>query len=297
MTEPKSLYILNIFLLILLLISLLGYTLLVILDIFNDNPIIQNSLVEENSIPVPAVSMSSTLQHQQIGISCRFVNACRVHDCNQYISYNNSNRNFLSVFLAKDLIFSSIPNNGINSLEFKIYLNDTRYNLSDHLTILGFFFNMQDQDSDKFFEVFELPTYLMFPLTMVSLNDYILATYSSYKIKIKRRRKEILLPRLESILGFPSKLESMPHITSTLAQVFVVQIETDKRTKTVLNSLGLIGGAWGFAKTIYTILFGATALKPWGLIQKYGFKINNSVSTEIETYFGTYSTSSLFRNF
>ncbi|KAF0464566.1 hypothetical protein F8M41_026518 [Gigaspora margarita] len=264
MTEPKSLYILNIFLLILLLISLLGYTLLVILDIFNDNPIIQNSLVEENSIPVPAVSMSSTLQHQQI---------------------------------AKDLIFSSIPNNGINSLEFKIYLNDTRYNLSDHLTILGFFFNMQDQDSDKFFEVFELPTYLMFPLTMVSLNDYILATYSSYKIKIKRRRKEILLPRLESILGFPSKLESMPHITSTLAQVFVVQIETDKRTKTVLNSLGLIGGAWGFAKTIYTILFGATALKPWGLIQKYGFKINNSVSTEIETYFGTYSTSSLFRNF
>ncbi|KAF0461847.1 hypothetical protein F8M41_000372 [Gigaspora margarita] len=303
-TEPKSFYVLKIFVLILLLISLFGYTLLIILDIYKDNPIIQSSLVEENSIPVPVVSMASNIQ--QIGISCRFVNASGAHDCKQYISYNNSNSigYFSSKFLAKDLIYSSIPNNGIKSLEFKFYLNDTRYNLSDQLTLPNFIFKMYDPvDSNKFFEAFELPTYIMFPLTIVRLNDYILATYSSYKIKIQRRRKEILLPRLENILGFSTKLESIPYITSTLetspllndtefptllakitieAQVFVVQIETDKRTKTVLNSLGLIGGAWGFATTIYTILFGATALKPWGFIQKHGFKIKNSVQKKLK---------------
>ncbi|CAG8808064.1 13018_t:CDS:2, partial [Gigaspora margarita] len=69
-------------------------------------------------------------------------------------------------------------------------------------------------------------------------------------------------------MGFSSKLESIPYIASTMetspllndiefptlltkvtieAQVFVVQIETDKRTKTV--------SAWGFATTIYSILF------------------------------------------
>ncbi|KAF0464560.1 hypothetical protein F8M41_026514 [Gigaspora margarita] len=303
-TEPKSLYVLKIFVLILLLISLLGYTLLIILGVYNDNPIIQSSLVEENSIPAPIVSMASTLQFQQIGISCSFVNASGVHDCNQYISYNNSDGTFSSIFLAKDLIFSSIINNGINSLEFKFYLNDIRFNLSDRFSLPGFSFIMYDPDSDKISnEVLSLSSYLTFPITMVSLNNYRLATYSSYKTKIKRRRKEVLLPRWENIMGFSSKLESIPYITSTLEtspllndtkfptlltkitiepQVFVVQIETEKRTKTVLSSFGLIGGALGFATTIYTILFGATALKPWGLIQKYGFKINNSVQKKLK---------------
>ncbi|KAF0495062.1 hypothetical protein F8M41_021211 [Gigaspora margarita] len=65
-------------------------------------------------------------------------------------------------------------------------------------------------------------------------------------------------------------------------QSFITQVETEKRTKTVLNSLGLIGGAWGFAATIYAILFGANAIKPWGLTQKYGFKINKSVQTKLK---------------
>ncbi|KAF0464564.1 hypothetical protein F8M41_026517 [Gigaspora margarita] len=302
-TEPKSLYVLKIFVIILLLISLLGYTLLIILDTFNDNPIIQSSLVEENSIPAPAVTMGSTLQPQQIGISCSFVNANGVHNCNKYISYEDFNGTFLIQFLANDLIFSSIPNNGINSLEFKFYLNDTRYNISDHFSLPGFSFIMYDPDSDKLFEALKLSTYTMFPFTMINLNNYRLAPFSSYKTKIKRRRKEVLLPRWENIMGFSSKLESIPYIASTMetspllndiefptlltkvtieAQVFVVQIETDKRTKTILSLFGLIGGAWGFATTIYTILFGATAIKPWGWIQKYGFKINNSVQTKLK---------------
>ncbi|CAG8848646.1 17025_t:CDS:1, partial [Racocetra persica] len=31
----------------------------------------------------------------------------------------------------KDLMFSAIPNNGISSLELKIYLNDASINISD----------------------------------------------------------------------------------------------------------------------------------------------------------------------
>ncbi|RIB13440.1 hypothetical protein C2G38_2040978 [Gigaspora rosea] len=53
----------------------------------------------------------------------------------------------------------------------------------------------------------------------------------------------------------------------------------------IINSLGLIGGAWGFAATIYAVLFGTITIKPWGLIQKYGFKINNSVQAKLRNNF------------
>ncbi|CAG8753823.1 17311_t:CDS:2, partial [Racocetra persica] len=131
----------------------------------------------------------------------------------------------------------------------------------------------------------------------------------SYTVKIKRKRKEFMVPSWENYLGFSSKLENIPYYTSTLEtfpllndpefptltmltkitiepQTFIVQVETDKRTKTVLSSIGLIGGAWGSAATIYVILFGAIVIKPWGWIQKYGFKINKSVQTKLQSTFG-----------
>ncbi|RIB25011.1 hypothetical protein C2G38_568747 [Gigaspora rosea] len=118
-----------------------------------------------------------------------------------------------------------------------------------------------------------------------------------------------MLPSWENFIGFSSKLESLPYLTSTLetfpllnassefptltllmkieidVQSFIVQVETDKRIKTVINSLGLIGGAWGFAATIMQCFFGTFTIRPWGLIQKYGFKINNSVQTKLRNKF------------
>ncbi|CAG8464214.1 13761_t:CDS:2 [Racocetra fulgida] len=114
-TEPTSLFILKNFVLTLLFIALLGYTWLIIWGIYDDNPVIQNSLEETNYIPAPGGS----------------------HDCNQYVAYGVlANGRSMGGFLANDLMFSSVPNNGISSLEFKIYLNDTRFNMSDSTTAI-----------------------------------------------------------------------------------------------------------------------------------------------------------------
>ncbi|CAG8725834.1 3145_t:CDS:2 [Cetraspora pellucida] len=254
-TDATSLFVLKSFVSILLLISVLGYTWIIIWGIYNDNPVVQNSLKEENYMPIPAVDIEifQTIYKTNIStkISCNFVNASGIHDCNRYIKSTNKRKTDLiasRTFLARDLMFSAVPNNGISSLEFKIYLNDTSYNISNRLA----------------------------PFTI----PYII-TNQSYKLKIKRKRKELMLPSWENYIGFSSKLESIPYFTSKLEsspllnnienptilpakliiepQSFITQVETDKR-----------------------FILSTNAIKPWGLTQKYGFKINKSVQTKLK---------------
>ncbi|CAG8828764.1 21167_t:CDS:2, partial [Racocetra persica] len=83
-TEPTSLFVLKNFVLILLLIAILGYTWLIIWGIYDDNPVIQNSLEEANNIPIPVVLVFAS---QKTNISCHFVNASGIQNCSQYIEY------------------------------------------------------------------------------------------------------------------------------------------------------------------------------------------------------------------
>ncbi|RIB21952.1 hypothetical protein C2G38_2297702 [Gigaspora rosea] len=265
-TEAHSLFVFKNLVSILLLFSVLVYTWIIALEIYNDNPVIQNSLKEENYIPVPGVLSEQKDQK----ISCHFVNASGIQDCNQYIKYSISNINNISrknattgSFAARHLMFFATPNNGISSLEFKIYLNDTSYNISGGLSLPYTYFRLDDADYIANFKDFspytiqnQLSTYSKFLYTISAINLYQLASFNSYKFKLKRKRKDILIPSWKNYIGFSSKL--------------------------VLNSLGLIGGAWRFAATIYAILFGTNAIKPWGLTQKYGFKINKSVQTKLK---------------
>ncbi|CAG8760158.1 36902_t:CDS:2, partial [Gigaspora margarita] len=246
-TEATSLFVFKSLVSILLLISVLVYTWIIVWGIYNDNPVVQISLKEENYIPVPGVTFETYVPAPTLGddsepldqkISCHFVNASGIQDCNQYIRYSFNNKNGKNStkgrFATRYLMFFAVPNNGISSLEFKVYLNDTSHNISGGFLSPYMFFGMTDADfaSSKYLNSYpfqnQLSTYSKFIYTVISLNQYTLALFN------------------------------------------------------VLNSLGLIGGAWGFAATIYAILFGTNAIKPWGLTQKYGFKINNSVQTKLK---------------
>ncbi|CAG8444734.1 8837_t:CDS:2, partial [Cetraspora pellucida] len=134
-TDATSLFVLKSFVSILLLISVLGYTWIIIWGIYNDNPVVQNSLKEENYMTLPAVYFQTfqVLENDHFTsistkISCNFVNASGIHDCSRYIWSTITNSTYANnittiVFSARDLMFSAVPNKGISSLEFKIYLN------------------------------------------------------------------------------------------------------------------------------------------------------------------------------
>ncbi|KAF0550206.1 hypothetical protein F8M41_024950 [Gigaspora margarita] len=74
---------------------------------------------------------------------------------------------------------------------------------------------------------------------------------------------------LDNLNRISSKLESLPYLTSKLGYKFI----------------WVNWSAWGFAATIYAVLFGTFTIKPWGLVQKNGFKINNSVQTKLRNKF------------
>ncbi|CAG8845032.1 7380_t:CDS:2, partial [Racocetra persica] len=55
----------------------------------------------------------------------------------------------------------------------------------------------------------------------------------------------------------------------------------------VLNSFGLLGGAWSLAVVAYKLLFGDDAIQPFGLIHKYGYfskKSQNNLTNSLSTF-------------
>ncbi|CAG8766878.1 9870_t:CDS:2 [Dentiscutata erythropus] len=264
-TEPSSIFVLRLFVLLLLLVSLIGYTWLIIWGIYNDGPVVLQSLTEEDAFPVPNV----------------------IYDCTQFViqpqisSIFGTSPSRVTIYesmgsFSSDLLFSKIPDNGLSSLELNFYTKDP---------------NSDPSQSNIKFKILD-SDYLIQSTFKISM---------SYRFKLIRRRKDIMIPSWENYIGLSSNLVKIPYFTSSKEifpfqndtptsilkiiieqPTYTVQVETDKRNKTVLSSLGLIGGSFGFAASIYALLFGTISIKPWGLIQKYGFRINRSVQTKLK---------------
>ncbi|CAG8569118.1 8820_t:CDS:10 [Dentiscutata erythropus] len=302
-TEPTPIFIFRLFVLTLLLIGLIGYTWFVILGVYSDNPVTQNSLIEENSFLVPQLTL--LIIGLETNITCNFKNANGIQDCTQYVtqlhSYKKSSagEEYAGNFSAPGLLFSKMPNNGISSMEFNIYFKDPTINASDYYTLPIFTTTLLDAATaeDNYIQsVFSSQKDLLGSNSRLLdsfdfLNSYRMSAYNSYKFKLTRRRKDIMLQSWQNYMGFSSNLLKISYFTSTVAlflqmsieqPTYTVQVETEKRNKTVISSIGLIGGAWGFAATIYALFFGTISIKPWGYVQKYGFGINRSVQTELK---------------
>ncbi|CAG8640687.1 19878_t:CDS:2, partial [Racocetra persica] len=124
---------------------------------------------------------------------------------------------------------------------------------------------------------------------------------NTYRIRITRNIKEIIRNNFQNDLGLVPNLVKLPYITSTRESVpitnssaiqnslielnfepqsFIVQVQTDKRLKTVLNSLGLLGGAFGLAISLLVLLFGNNTINPWGFVQRH----NKAMQTNLITF-------------
>ncbi|KAG9305822.1 hypothetical protein G9A89_001111 [Geosiphon pyriformis] len=49
---------------------------------------------------------------------------------------------------------------------------------------------------------------------------------------------------------------------------FTIEVQTQKRVRTILGALGIAGGAFGIIFTIYYILYGDRKSRPWGLMHR-----------------------------
>ncbi|RIB29262.1 hypothetical protein C2G38_1198838 [Gigaspora rosea] len=112
------------------------------------------------------------------------------------------------------------------------------------------------------------------------------------RLNLSRSIRKFIIPNWKAIMGFQPDYIIKPYITSrkdeaqkTMSQMEynmfatisvrpdfdITTVETEQRSHTILNSLGLIGGAWSLAILAYKLLFGDDAIRPFGLIQKRGY--------------------------
>ncbi|KAF0495068.1 hypothetical protein F8M41_021217 [Gigaspora margarita] len=126
----------------------------------------------------------------------------------------------------------------------------------------------------------------IFLQSITQSNTYEVLTGDSVSLYLGRSIRKIIIPNWKAIMGFQPDYDIKPYLTSrkaasrmqysspyiTIQPDFdITTIEIEQRTHTVLNSLGLLGGAWSLAAVVYKLLFGDDTIQPFGLVQKYGY--------------------------
>ncbi|CAG8727084.1 730_t:CDS:2, partial [Dentiscutata erythropus] len=126
----------------------------------------------------------------------------------------------------------------------------------------------------------------------------------SYDIQVSRNIKQLMTNSWKNYLGFTPDLETIPYCTSIIASnvitnntdpnslysiiniepySFIVEVDTDQKSKTALNLFGLFGGVFGILTSLYAFLFGVKAIQPWGLVQRTVFKVNKTARSQLLT--------------
>ncbi|CAG8491410.1 8341_t:CDS:2 [Paraglomus occultum] len=108
-----------------------------------------------------------------------------------------------------------------------------------------------------------------------------------YVARYSQSERYMLKENSLSAFGFPSGTIRVPYLTAELEggplpssftgygrmafqpQQFVVKIEIEQRSNTVLGAIGLLGGIWSIAARLYAFLLGRDTIRPWGCIQYY----------------------------
>ncbi|CAG8808065.1 13019_t:CDS:2, partial [Gigaspora margarita] len=195
----------------------------------------------------------------------------RPSDCDSYLTnpsekigpYYNGN---LSVPFKKKykLPLLSNDNNG-NTLFFFYQFMDANDNPS---------FVVKVFDSENIYLKKNISSILLQSITQA--NTYEFYQGDSMTIYLSRRIRKIIIPNWKAIMGFRPDYDIKPYLKSRSevaraqhnAKTYImVKGETD--ITTVLNTLGLIGGAWSLAVAAYKLLFGDDAIQPFGFIQKH----------------------------
>ncbi|KAF0550198.1 hypothetical protein F8M41_024944 [Gigaspora margarita] len=286
-TEPISVFWLRIIVTTLFIFILVGYSIFLILDVCNDHPAIQSSFIEVNSFPVPELMFLDI--PVKTYFECYFTYAANNtrednKACTQYLKQPvlNATSKYNGYFQTSgDLLFSvssDSSNEGLKNIGITIYIDDSAYNASDP----SMFVNILAVDSELYKtygpKLFENQN-SMFLDSIVKINTYELSPDQSYNIQLTRNVKQLMSQSWKNYFGFVPETERIPHVTSTIVLFIINAFE--KMFKTVLSSLGLFGGVFGLVTSFYALLFGTGAIKPWGLVQRHLFKVNQIVQDKL----------------
>ncbi|RIA84951.1 hypothetical protein C1645_808518 [Glomus cerebriforme] len=267
---------------------LTGYLAIVIIDVIQDAPIIITSFANVDAVHAPNLYFVSEYYRFNI-ISCSEfysidsfhieVTNCSSTDTTQTLNYAQYySANYTP---SQNVLFSK---GSLQSVFLILQIeDDITVDKPVNMNVIGF---------DSKYDIANKPVNDATPYddSIVSLNSYQIVPGQIYDFTFSRVIRELIKPSWMNDFGVPPTYEQKPHIVSDLLltpymnyqaaekQISfsikpkftnIVQVDKELRTHTYLSGLGLIGGAWGLGAALYGLLFGADALKPWGLVQSY----------------------------
>ncbi|CAI2172344.1 1734_t:CDS:2 [Funneliformis geosporum] len=266
-TEPKFIHVVRACIMILLLAFLVAYISFLIEEIINSVPAIQISVEEINEVPfagIDEICNDFLSQPQQLSDP---------HP--GYIGYfiNKNNLKFIKDPKDDQIIKIKLYSNTSNEL-IMMYIVDSENN------------PLKSQDNQIYTQSFQFYDFMK---ELFANNMYFIANNQLTYLGLARNQKKEFDPKYSGILGVNPSYKTLPHILSKSQSTplpiepsteyyseidltvtsFLMQVETEQRTRTLLSVLGLMGGAWGLASALYAILFGVDSIRPWGCIQSF----------------------------
>ncbi|CAB4416567.1 unnamed protein product [Rhizophagus irregularis] len=314
-SEPMTLLVLKLLMMIILVACLTGYLSIVIIDVVQDAPIAKTSFVESNTIRPPSFifksqynfTISSCLEEYiKINDTQPTSVNCMMSDLTQPSEKYGPGQIYFGYYQPSPGVFfynydKSDNYNSMAYLYIGLIVNDANYTpdktLQAMIEIMAF-----DSDYDplikyfkekKFYEITTpeaIESTSSYDNSIITMNSYTLVLNQLYQFVYHRKIEEFIRPSWMNDFGIPPTYENKSHIESTLLATSLpvnnivnnntitiavhpmgntVQINKEVRNRTFLGGVGLIGGAWGLAAAIYSLLFGADTLRPWGVVQSY----------------------------
>ncbi|CAG8574195.1 8578_t:CDS:2 [Scutellospora calospora] len=207
------------------------------------------------------------------------------YNCSDYINktvYDTSQSKYLALFSSRYDITSR------SRYTLSINITDPRYNISnqnDYMEMYAYdgeydlLMNPLIYQQIQFEESLYLKNAYFFgqPRNDIAVCIHVFNPFEEHAIipdilSYFGRQTYIDIPYLESYMSFVMTANSNSSYYAILRFIvsppFIIIEETEERSKTILSSLGIIGGIWSFVVALYILLFGSGSVSPWGLVQK-----------------------------
>ncbi|CAG8538940.1 11974_t:CDS:10 [Ambispora leptoticha] len=271
---------------LILLALVVFYTVILIMDIVNDVPVLKSTLDSVNYIPAPDIYVATTVN---FAIWCAFhyndgtIEAAKTGTCNQYLTqpqWVSPMRSFAGYFTAMNNLSIADYNanaTGLYGINFYIVVSDPQ--IQKNISALTMTFTAFDPeldpyrggiDNSKKIE-YNDPSFLS---AITGMNAYPMTNAQWSMFSYSRNIRETMKLSQWNSIGFPAKYIQQPYLTSSFVatgvagagidvsqafsgvavrpQSFIVRTETEFRNHTVFGSLALLG---------------SDQLRPWGLVQ------------------------------
>ncbi|CAG8651398.1 10170_t:CDS:10 [Funneliformis caledonium] len=289
-TEPSSVILLRILIMILLISSLIGYFTILIIEVTNDDPIIADTIIEATEIPIPDMQFQFRYPFE---LSCFFIRSKEMNldnSCTDYfeqLEVSSEDNVYIKHFKNMQnlkYVKPEIDENAIRAVSVIAKIVDPNHNSTRSHDLM--IFSASDSET--------IPTPPMSDYDEANLDKMPAIIYFMVKnewslIQFTRNIREQIIPSFKDHFGFEptyykqnyllANSQNIPldfevgeifasQITLTV-QNFLITKETELRHETNFSMLALVGGAWSLAAALYAALFGVDLIRPWGWVQFY----------------------------